>query len=310
MTTTDLRDHFIRLNPLGLDEKDLRKGSTGFEDPRTHSDYLLFLARFRESHPEPLQNAEPIACMVGTAFWWTKEEAERDAAETGLPIVGLGPMAGIAPAEQHQGEPVAYRWEQLGGKGYMYGDELPVGVFTPWQELYVATDAGEVERLRSIESSYELREELLTQVKRERDRMIARTMELADQLAERDALLRKIQGYHWANVNPEERARTRAELRDMLSASTEPSAPVMQIPEGYCVMPRRLTAENGAKSLLLGEFKLKTTHECPECAELEEPTEGCEICDGAGEYEQPHTIPWDQIKLIYSEAVKGLALKQ
>ncbi|KAF4559149.1 hypothetical protein HBJ16_003257, partial [Pseudomonas sp. CES] len=29
---------------------------------------------------------------VGTAFWWTKEEAERDAAVTGLPIVGLGPM--------------------------------------------------------------------------------------------------------------------------------------------------------------------------------------------------------------------------
>ncbi|WP_338756797.1 hypothetical protein V9385_15710 [Pseudomonas juntendi] len=53
--------------------------------------------------PQP----EPIAWMVGTAFWWTKEEAERDAAETGLPIVGLGPMAGVAAAQQHQGEPVA-----------------------------------------------------------------------------------------------------------------------------------------------------------------------------------------------------------
>ncbi|WP_323157938.1 hypothetical protein [Pseudomonas fulva] len=51
-------------------------------------------------------NAEPIAWMVGTAFWWTKEEAERDAASTGLPIVGLGPMVGVAHAEQHQGEPV------------------------------------------------------------------------------------------------------------------------------------------------------------------------------------------------------------
>ncbi|WP_230382658.1 hypothetical protein [Pseudomonas putida] len=56
--------------------------------------------------PAP-QHPAPIAWMVGTAFWWTKEEAERDAAETGLPIVGLGPMAGVAPAEQHQGEPVA-----------------------------------------------------------------------------------------------------------------------------------------------------------------------------------------------------------
>ncbi|WP_220466973.1 Lar family restriction alleviation protein, partial [Pseudomonas juntendi] len=59
------------------------------------------------AQPAPQPHAEPIAWMVGTAFWWTKEEAERDAAETGLPIVGLGPMAGVAAAQQHQGEPVA-----------------------------------------------------------------------------------------------------------------------------------------------------------------------------------------------------------
>lgn len=52
---------------------------------------------------------EPIAWMVGTAIWWTKEEAERDAAETGLPIVGLGPMACAAPADQHQGESAKVR---------------------------------------------------------------------------------------------------------------------------------------------------------------------------------------------------------
>ena len=74
-------------------------------------------------------------------------------------------------------------------------------------------------------------------------------------------------------------------------------------------MPRRLTAENGAKALLLGEFKLEVTRECPECRELEEPAEGCEICDGEGEYGQSHMIPWEKIKFIYSEAVKGLALQ-
>lgn len=83
----------------------------------------------------------------------------------------------------------------------------------------------------------------------------------------------------------------------------------MQIPEGYCVMPRRLTAENGAKALLLGEFKLEVTQECPECRELDEPIEGCEICDGEGEYGQSHMIPWNKIKFIYSEAVKGLAIQ-
>ena len=81
------------------------------------------------------------------------------------------------------------------------------------------------------------------------------------------------------------------------------------MPDGYCIMPRQLTAENGAKALLLGEFKLLTTMECPECCGLDEPTEGCSICDGEGEYGQKHTIPWDQIKFIYSKAVAGLALK-
>ncbi|WP_349975146.1 hypothetical protein [Pseudomonas sp. WHRI 8519] len=34
------------------------------------------------------------------AFWWTKEEAERDAAETGLQIVGLSPMTGATEVER------------------------------------------------------------------------------------------------------------------------------------------------------------------------------------------------------------------
>jgi hypothetical protein len=50
--------------------------------------------------PAPQPHAEPIAWTVGTAFWWTKEEAERDVAATGLPIVGLGPMSDAGEAEQ------------------------------------------------------------------------------------------------------------------------------------------------------------------------------------------------------------------
>jgi len=83
----------------------------------------------------------------------------------------------------------------------------------------------------------------------------------------------------------------------------------LTIPDGYCIMPVRLTAENGAKGLLLGEFQLSVTQDCPECAELEEPSEFCNICDGEGEYGQQHTIPWDQIKFIYSKAVGGLSIK-
>lgn len=48
----------------------------------------------------PQSQAEPIAWMVGTAFWWTKDEAERDAAATGLPIIPVGPLSSSAEAGQ------------------------------------------------------------------------------------------------------------------------------------------------------------------------------------------------------------------
>ncbi|MFJ2970749.1 SAM domain-containing protein [Pseudomonas fulva] len=140
-------------------------------DELERHDLLNIIQAMAAPQPHP----DPIAWMVGTAFWWTKEEAERDAAAMGLPIVPVGPLASI--------------------------------------------------------------------------------------------------------------------------------------PDGYCLMPKRLTAENGAKALLLGEFKLEVTQECPECRELDEPVEGCEICDGEGEYGQRHIIPWDKIKYIYSEAVRGLAIQ-
>ncbi|QLJ11712.1 hypothetical protein H0H12_10005 [Pseudomonas putida] len=47
---------------------------------------------FSKEPPAPQSDPEPIAWMVGTAIWWTKEEAERDAAEVGQAVVGLGPM--------------------------------------------------------------------------------------------------------------------------------------------------------------------------------------------------------------------------
>lgn len=53
-----------------------------------------FAAPASQLHPEP------IAWMVGTAIWWTKEEAERDAAATGLPVVPVGPMVDTAEVER------------------------------------------------------------------------------------------------------------------------------------------------------------------------------------------------------------------
>lgn len=67
--------------------------------PDCGSRYVLATSKEFEV-PAPQPHPEPIAWMVGTAFWWTKEEAERDAAATGLLVVPVGPLTGSDEAEQ------------------------------------------------------------------------------------------------------------------------------------------------------------------------------------------------------------------
>lgn len=80
------------------------------------------------------------------------------------------------------------------------------------------------------------------------------------------------------------------------------------VPKGYCVMPARLTAENGAQGLLSAEFSITQTHVCHECAGNEEPDEDCDVCEGVGSYDQRMFVSWDMMKDIYKKAVGGLAL--
>ncbi|MCE0850498.1 hypothetical protein LU689_11295 [Pseudomonas asiatica] len=110
------------------------------------------------AQPAPQPHAEPIAWMVGTAFWWTKEEAERDAAETGLPIVGLGPMAGSAPAQEHQGEPVAADGATfMGEPNFQHSIEwYREGISKHWKKI--CDLRAEVERLRAALKFYADRE--------------------------------------------------------------------------------------------------------------------------------------------------------
>lgn len=80
-------------------ENVLRDGSCERE---IHAAFLQAQQSIRTLLDQPAQqpHPEPIAWMVGTAIWWTKEEAERDSAETGLPIIGLGPMFDSRLVEQ------------------------------------------------------------------------------------------------------------------------------------------------------------------------------------------------------------------
>ncbi|MFT0517312.1 hypothetical protein [Pseudomonas faucium] len=53
------------------------------------------------------------------------------------------------PAEQQQAEPDGYRWQQLGGNGWCYGEKLPAIIIGAWQELYTHPGPGEIELLRT-----------------------------------------------------------------------------------------------------------------------------------------------------------------
>ncbi|MCW9517334.1 DUF550 domain-containing protein [Klebsiella michiganensis] len=88
------------------------------------------------------------------------------------------------------------------------------------------------------------------------------------------------------------------QARAMLQAGNSPV-----IPEGYVMVPMRLTAENGAKGALSGEFSETKFINCPECFGDDE----CETCDGSGRIEITVPVTWTTIKEIWAKGVEHFA---
>lgn len=74
--------------------------------------------------------------------------------------------------------------------------------------------------------------------------------------------------------------------------------PGCYFPSEFIKMPKRLTAENGAKAALIGEFTVDHTEICGDCS-----GDGCEECDNTGERTEKIPISWTTIKEIYDKAV-------
>ncbi len=85
------------------------------------------------------------------------------------------------------------------------------------------------------------------------------------------------------------------------SAANAQPAPV--VPDGYVMVPMRLTAENGAKGALSGEFSETKFVNCPECFGDDE----CETCDGSGRIEITVPVTWTTIKEIWAKGVEHFA---
>ncbi|HFT8094731.1 TPA: hypothetical protein ACGR9H_002091 [Klebsiella pneumoniae] len=82
-----------------------------------------------------------------------------------------------------------------------------------------------------------------------------------------------------------------------------PAHPAPVVPDGYVMVPMRLTAENGAKGALSGEFSETKFVNCPECFGDDE----CETCDGSGRIEITVPVTWTTIKEIWAKGVEHFA---
>lgn len=90
-----------------------------------------------------------------------------------------------------------------------------------------------------------------------------------------------------------------------LSAANEK----LLVPAGYCLMPESLTAENGAKGALSGEFFTETDITCDECGGDCDEDDPCEHCNDLGFQTVRTVIGWSTIKDIYKMAVGATAIR-
>ncbi|WP_404856095.1 ead/Ea22-like family protein [Escherichia coli] len=76
-------------------------------------------------------------------------------------------------------------------------------------------------------------------------------------------------------------------------------------PDGWVMVPKRLTIENGAKGALSGEFSETTFISCLECF----GDDDCDTCDGSGRIEIKVPVTWSTIKSIWDKGIEYFAAK-
>ncbi|MDF7631407.1 hypothetical protein PUG46_19330 [Erwiniaceae bacterium L1_55_4] len=86
--------------------------------------------------------------------------------------------------------------------------------------------------------------------------------------------------------------------RELLALRNQPVNQPYKLPDGFVAVPRKLTAENGAKFALSAEFYVDHTVTCHECA-----GEGCDDCGDKGQWEEAIMIGWPTIKEIWRRGI-------
>ncbi|EOU8865363.1 ead/Ea22-like family protein [Escherichia coli] len=75
-------------------------------------------------------------------------------------------------------------------------------------------------------------------------------------------------------------------------------------PDGWVMVPKRLTIENGAKGALSGEFSETVFTNCPECF----GDDDCETCDCSGRIEIKVPVSWTTIKTIWAKGCEHFSI--
>ncbi|MGM3216690.1 hypothetical protein ACSQ5K_16130 [Pseudomonas sp. PhalM4] len=209
----------------------------------------LWVAFKQFDQPAPQSHPEPIAWMVGTAFWWTKEEAERDAAATGLPMIPVGTMVDASEVERLREEnrvlqkQLGERWADIDALNKSNEEYSAAAVDSGMQSDTLRAQLAELEALHGGELGLP-KEGWPEYHKREMESLRDLTVGRYERkLAERDALLREL-----ADAPPAAMEfRLQQKVKAALSASAEPSA-LGILSRAHDVNMFQRAAEPGAKS--------------------------------------------------------------
>ncbi|EOL7462098.1 hypothetical protein PSI93_RS01855 [Escherichia coli] len=216
----------------------------------------------------------------------------------GIPLYAT-PQVQVVP----EAEPVAYQyrqwdaeydewgeWEDCGESAFerFVEEEKCLGAGVQTRKLYTAPPAHQPGGF-TIEETQELYEDLV------RSHISQALSGEKMKKSDRDADLRWIHG-----VIVQAAWFVKASLEQNALSGNSPVTP-----DGWVMVPKKLTAENGAKGVLSGEFSETTFISCPECF----GDDDCDTCDGSGRIEIKVPVTWTTIKSIWDKGIAHFAAK-
>lgn len=179
---------------------------------------------------------------------------------------------------------------------------------TDWRSVAEAAAQDDADWHKLVDSKNDVISRLASGIISLKAQMEAAQLELIKPLPIGE-LVQRLEGQtyrKWYDDDELDKWRERAEKAEAeLSAANEK----LQVPAGYCIMPESLTAENGAKGALSGEFFTETDITCEECGGDCDEDDPCEHCNDLGVQTVRAAIGWSTIKDIYKMAVGATAIR-